>query len=106
MKDRIIVALDTDSPVEVFQRLLESSRIRHVDSGRPPVAGVETDAESPMPVQPLEQGFELGHRAPDGPACAGGVLHAEPEVVGRQLEEVSKLGRHGLERVVEAVAEM
>ncbi len=99
-------APEADPPVEILQCLVEDRRVRHVDPGRPPVAGVEADSKSPMPVQPVEQGFELGDRPPDGSACAGSVLHAEPQLVGRQLEQIPELGRHDVERVVEAVAEV
>ena len=40
-----------------------------------------------MAIDRIRERRELGDRAADRPACTGGVLHAEPEVVGRQLEE-------------------
>ncbi len=49
---------------------------------------------------------ELGDRAADRPARAGGVLHAQPEVVGRQLEELAKRRLDELDGLVEAVAEV
>ena len=49
---------------------------------------------------------ELGDRAADRAARAGGVLHAQPEVVGRQLEELAQRRRDELDGLVEAVAEV
>ena len=49
---------------------------------------------------------ELGDRPADRPACAGGVLHAEPEVVGRQLEELAQRGLDERDRFVEPEAEV
>ena len=47
---------------------------------------------------------ELGDRATDRPARAGGVLHAQPEVVGRELEELAERRLDELDGLVEAVA--
>ena len=43
-----------------------------------------------MPVERVAESGELTDGAADRPAGARGVLEAEPEVVGRQLEQVVK----------------
>ena len=59
-----------------------------------------------MAVERIAENRELGHRAADRAACAGGVLHTEPEVVGGQLEELAERRRDNFDRLVEAVPEV
>ena len=59
-----------------------------------------------MAVDRIRERRELGDRAADRPACTGGVLHAEPKVVGRQLEELPKRGLDERNGFVEPEAEV
>ena len=86
--------------------IVEHAGIGHVDPGRPPVARVDADPEARMPVDRVGEHLELGDRAADRSAGARGVLQAQPEVVGRQLEQLAKRGHDELHRVVEAEAEV
>ena len=81
--------LDPDARVEIRESLVEARRVRDVDTRRPPVARVETEAEPRVPVDGVGESGELGDRAADGAAGASCVLHAQPEVVGRELEELA-----------------
>jgi hypothetical protein len=70
------------------------------------VAGVEADAEPWVATGCVRERGKLGDRSADRPACTSGVLHAEPEVVGRQLEELPKCGLHERDGFVESEAEV
>ena len=59
-----------------------------------------------MPVERVAQSRELVDRATDRRPGAGGVLHAEPEVVGRELENLPQGTRDDVERLVESVTEV
>ncbi len=70
------------------------------------MTGVEADAQARVAVERVAESGELRDRAADRATRAGGVLEAEPELVGRQLEKVAKRRCHLPDRVAEAVAEV
>ena len=92
--------------VDLVQCVVEHLGIGDVDARCPPVTGVEADAQPPMPVERVAESSELTDGATDRSAGARGVLEAEPEVVGRQLEQVAKGRCHLLHGGAEAVPEM
>ena len=79
---------------------LRSRRPRHTGgTGR-------ADAEAWVPRRRVAQDGQLGDRTADRATCARRVLHAQPQVVGRELEELLDRRRDDLDRLVEAVPEM
>src|SRR5207249_1528232 len=80
--------------------------VGHAHTGRPEVAGVETDAEPWVFAQPLVERGELLDRASDRAACSGRVLHQEPRLVGTELEHLLHRRQHALESRLESAAEM
>ncbi len=70
------------------------------------MAGVDADPDPRVPVDGVRERLELSDRAPDRPARAGSVLHTQPEVVRRQLEELPQRRRDEADRFVEAVSEV
>ena len=98
--------LDPDACIEIRERLVERGRIRDVDTRRPPVARVEAEAEPRMPVDGVRERRELGDRAADRAARSGSVLHAQPEIVGRELEELAQRGLDDLDGLVEPEPEV
>ena len=70
------------------------------------MARVHANSEPRVPVQRVAERGELRNRAADGAARTRGVLEAEPEIVGRELEELAKCRGDGFHRVVESVAEV
>ena len=85
--------VEADSRIQVGDCVVERRRARHVDPGRPPVARVEADAEPPVAVRRVAERSELGDRPADRATCSRGVLEAEPELVGRQRQELAERGR-------------
>ena len=61
------------------------------------MARVEAQPEPGVVVERVVDRGELVGRAPDRAAGAGRVLHQQPEVVGRQLEELPQSGHDVLE---------
>ena len=78
--------------VEVGDRRVERGRIGDVDPRCVPVAGVEADPETWVMVERVVDRGQLVRGAADRAAGAGRVLHQEPEVVGRQLEQLVERG--------------
>ena len=74
-----------------------------VDARRVPVAGVEAEPEPRVMVERVVDRGELVGRAADRAAGAGRVLHQQPEVVGRQLEQLAERGNDLLEAGLEAL---
>jgi hypothetical protein len=99
-------ALQPDACVEIAERRRERLHPGDVDARCPPVAGVEADAEPRVGVEHVEERGELGHGAADRAARPGRVLEAEPQLVGRELEELLKGRRHELDRLLEAVPQV
>ena len=99
-------AVEADAGVEILERRVERGGIRHVDTGSPPVTGVEAEAEPRVVIDCVRQGRELRDRAADRAAGARSVLHAEPEIVCRQLEELAERRLDERDCIVEADTEV
>ena len=84
--------LEPHPSIEVVDCRFERASVRDVDTRRPPVARIEAEAETRVSTEGVGQRGELGDRAADRAAGAGCVLHAEPELVGGQLEELRTAG--------------
>ena len=95
--------VEADLAVEVGDGGVEHGLVGDVDARRVPVAGVEADAEPRMVVERGMDRGELVGRASDRAARAGRVLHQQPQVVGRQLEQPAQRGHDLLETHVEAL---
>ena len=98
--------IDADASVELLERALELHRVGDVHARRPPVTRVEAQPEARMPIDGIRDRCQFGDRAADRPACARRVLHAQPEIVGGQLEELLECGNDELDRLVEAQSEV
>ena len=98
--------LEPERRVQLVECLVEHLGVGDVDARGPPVTGVQADAEPPMPVERVAESGKLTDGATDRPAGTRGILEAEPEVVGRQLEQVVERRCHLLDRGPEAVPEM
>ena len=70
------------------------------------MARIEAEAETRVSTEGVGQRGKLGDRAADRAPRAGCVLHAEPELVGGQLEELADRGYDHLDGLVEAVTEV
>jgi hypothetical protein len=68
------------------------------------MAGVETDAEVGIAVEPVDQGGELVDRSADRVAGPGGVLDQQPGGVGAALEALPERGNHTLQPSFESGA--
>jgi hypothetical protein len=63
--------VEADLCLHLGDCLVEDSRIGDVDPRDPEVAGVEAESEPRMPVEPVDEGGELGDGAAHGAARAG-----------------------------------
>ncbi len=95
-------AVEPDPVVDVRHGGSENGLVGDVDAGDVPVARVEAEAEAGMVVERVVDRGELVRRAADRAAGAGRVLHQQPEVVRRQLEELAQRGYDVLEPGLEA----
>ncbi len=98
--------VEPDPVVELGDRRVERRRVGDVDPDDVPVARVEADPEPRVVVEAVVDRGELVGRAADRAAGAGRVLHQEPEVVVRQLEQLPQRGNDPLEPGLESGAEM
>jgi len=98
--------VEPDLAVEVGDGGVEHRVVGDVDARHVPVAGVEADPEAWVVVERGVNGAELVGRAPDRAARPGRVLHQQPEVVCRQLEQLAQGGDDLLEADLETGAEV
>jgi len=97
--------LEPDRLVDLGDELAERGAVADVVAGGVEMAGVEADPEPGMAVERIEQLRELGDRAADRASGAGGVLHQQPGVGARGLEDALQGGRDAPEPGLEPRAE-
>jgi glutamyl-tRNA synthetase len=99
-------AIEPDRLGDLIDEPAEHDGIGDVVPARVEVAGVEADPEPRMAVEHVEQAGELGDRASDRGARPGAVLHQEPGVRARPLEDPREGGCRPVEPGVQSGAEV